>query len=239
MTRSMSASANSAATSTPRVRRLAAARRHRSRRVFERHRFRTAGACSAGQIPKSRPVASDKTKREAEHAPVDAGVNGGRHAGRDQLQQRDDQRARGQEAERAAGERQHDAFGQKLPEEPAATGAEGHPHRELARARRGADEQQIRDVRARDEQHRADRTDEHDERRPDGPRQILLQRHDARAPAERVGIVGLDGRSEVARRARRCAARGGVDRDAGAQPSNRASQDRGCRRRADCETACP
>ena len=200
----------------------AAARRHRARRVFERIGF---GRRRLQRGPDSEEDAGRERQanRETEHAPVDAGINCGRHAGRDELQQRDDKPARGQETQRAAGKRQHDAFGQKLPDEPAAAGAECHPDRELARPRRGADQQEIRDVRARNEQHRADRADEHDERGPDGPRQILLERYGAWGPSQGFRIVGRMVGTKL--RAERVEpVRSGLDRDPRAQASNRAGK---------------
>ena len=48
------------------------------------------------------------------------------------------------------------ALGEQLPDEPAAAGAERQADRDLAPARRGARQQQVGDVRARDQQHGAD-----------------------------------------------------------------------------------
>ena len=53
------------------------------------------------------------------------------------------------------------------PHDASAAGAEHDADRELLLARLGPREQQVRDVRARDEQHRADRQQQHEQRRPD------------------------------------------------------------------------
>ena len=49
--------------------------------------------------------------------------------------------------------RQQQAFGDHLPHEPRAAGAERRAHRHFALARRRAHEQQVRDVHARQQQH--------------------------------------------------------------------------------------
>ena len=53
--------------------------------------------------------------------------------------------------------REQNALGEQLPDQPAAAGAEREPHRELALPRRGPRQQQVGDVRAGDQQHRAHR----------------------------------------------------------------------------------
>ena len=54
-------------------------------------------------------------------------------------------------------ERQHRAFRQALPRQPAAARAQRHPHRQFPLARNRARQQQAGDVHARDQQHQADR----------------------------------------------------------------------------------
>ena len=58
--------------------------------------------------------------------------------------------------ERARDEREQQALGQQLAHQPAARGAERQAHRDLALADRGARQQQVRDVGARDQQHQPD-----------------------------------------------------------------------------------
>ena len=70
-------------------------------------------------------------------------------------EQRKRQRAPGH-AERAARAAQHHALGQQLSNQPAAPGAERRAHSHFARAVHRAREQQIRDVRAGDQQHEPD-----------------------------------------------------------------------------------
>ena len=69
--------------------------------------------------------------------------------------------------EHAAGQREQDAFGQQLPDDAAASRADGRADRDLALAARRAHEQQVGDVRARDQQDEADGAEQDPERRPD------------------------------------------------------------------------
>ena len=55
------------------------------------------------------------------------------------------------------GEREHEALGQQLPDDLPAGRAQRRAHRHLARPRGRARQHQVRDVRARDEQHQPDR----------------------------------------------------------------------------------
>ncbi len=64
----------------------------------------------------------------------------------------------------AAREREHDAFGDHLAEQPARRCAECVPHRHLFAAGDGARHQQIRNVGAADQEHESDNRHQHDER---------------------------------------------------------------------------
>ena len=75
---------------------------------------------------------------------------------------------------RAAGDRQQHAFGHELPEQPAAAGAKRRAHRELAVTCLGARQQQVREVRAGDQQHEADRGLQHPDRAAGAAEDLLL-----------------------------------------------------------------
>ena len=60
------------------------------------------------------------------------------------------------DAQRAACEREHQAFGEQLADEACTLRAQGLPYGELARPRSGARQQQVGDVGAGDQQHQAD-----------------------------------------------------------------------------------
>ena len=63
-----------------------------------------------------------------------------------------------------ADERQQHAFHEQLHHQPAAGGADGEAHRHFSFARAGAGQQQIGEVRARDQQHEAGRAKQHRQR---------------------------------------------------------------------------
>ncbi len=95
--------------------------------------------------------------RERQHARVDAQIERDidRQRQLDALQslhERPRQRDGGDGAERA----EQRAFDEQLLNQPAAAGADGEAHADLAPARRGARQQHAGDVRARDQQHEAD-----------------------------------------------------------------------------------
>ena len=94
------------------------------------------------------------------------------------------------EAEHAAGQRQHHALGQQLPNDAAAAGADRRADRDLALAARGAHEQQVRDVGAGDQQHKADRAQQDEQRRPDVADDLVLQQLDAE-PVVALEDVGV------------------------------------------------
>ena len=80
------------------------------------------------------------------------------------------------EAEKAAGQRERQALGQQLADDLEATSAERGAGRELALSYRGAHQQEIRDVGARNEQHEADRAEQNQQRLPGIANDRFLQR---------------------------------------------------------------
>ncbi len=121
-------------------------------------------------------------EREERHAPVDAHLVEPRDGGRRQRHERARRPDGEREAERPAGERDHEALGQQLPHEAPAPGAERGAHGELGRPARRAHEQEARHVRARDEQHEADRAQEHPERPADVADDLPAQAQGLHAP---------------------------------------------------------
>ena len=135
--------------------------------------------------------------REDERQPIDTEVEDVRLRNNEQLRQRIAQDAQSAEPERqadgGAGARQQDAFRQHLPDETQPAGAERRAHGELALSRDGAREQQIGDVRAREQQHHAD-CGQCDQRHRRGlkrfPEPPHLEQLGAQ-PAVRLRIVGF------------------------------------------------
>ena len=74
----------------------------------------------------------------------------------------------------AAEHRQQHAFREQLPNEPPPARAQRHAHRDLALAHGGAREQQVGDVRARDEEHRGHGAEHDPERRTERRADDLL-----------------------------------------------------------------
>ncbi len=70
-------------------------------------------------------------------------------------------RGREQQPEHAAGDREQQALGEKLRDDAAALGAEREADADFLAPAREAREQQVGDVRARDQQHRGDRDEQH------------------------------------------------------------------------------
>ena len=71
---------------------------------------------------------------------------------------------REREPDEPAAHREAQAFGQQLPDQAAAARAERQAHRHLAVPRRGARQQQVAEIRARDEQHEPCGAEQHEER---------------------------------------------------------------------------
>ena len=105
--------------------------------------------CSAGGGDRSRPAGTPSGDRRSP-APVRA-----------------ERRTRQGQRRRRRRQRQHDAFGQQLPDDSAAAGAERTPDGDLALARRAAGEQEVGHIGADDQQHDADRRDQHPQGRAD------------------------------------------------------------------------
>ena len=127
--------------------------------------------CSAGIRPKRMPVPSDTASVKREHAPVDADQRAvladARQAGGVDRQQRadaDDAEQRARATPPAIDSTTLSVSSWRMM--PAAAGADRGADGDLALAAGGAHEQQVGDVGAGDQQHEADRADQHEQRRP-------------------------------------------------------------------------
>ena len=216
---------------------------------------------SAGIRPKISPVASETADGEGDDHPVEtddrAVLADARQAGGVDRQQRADAGPSDEQPEHSAGERQHDALGQELADDAPARAADGGADRDLAAASGRADEQQVRDVCARDQQHEADRATVDQQRlprlvadddvadradaervlRPDGVRKLLRgsrppTRSNARPPAaaSRQASAGRSPGSSAPGRS--CSDRTGRASTPAASVRTRESRNRRARRRS-------
>ena len=123
---------------------------------------------------------------EEEHLAVDGDVAEPRDARRLQPLNRAHRNGRQRDAGGAAEQRQPDALGQQLAHDPKPARAHRGAHGHLALTRERSRQQQVRDIRARDQQHDPDRRQQHCQRRAHVAHHLLEQRHDR----ERQSAVG-------------------------------------------------
>ena len=137
------------------------------------------------------PGGDDRRERsECDDGPPDVHGIGARHRlPRNRLEQRDDA-GRESRAERRARERQHQAFGERLPEQPPPSRAERRAHRVLGMPLQPAGQQQAGDVGAGDQKHDGHRSEQRHEQPAAGAIQHVLHRRDSRADAlqRRIGL---------------------------------------------------
>ena len=98
-----------------------------------------------------------------------------RNAASGEPQKRSERDIREKQAERAAEQGDHDAFGEKLANDAHARGSERGANRDFFRARSGAREQEVRNVGASNEQDEANRAEENDQRRANVLNHLILQ----------------------------------------------------------------
>ena len=125
---------------------------------------------------------------------------------------------REQQADDGAGPGEHEALGEQLTHEPPRAGAERRADGQLALARRRAREQQVRDVRAGDQQHEDDGAHQRQDRLPDVRRPGPADRLDVEVQAGR--LLGREALAQLGGDADR-------PRPAPARPWRRASAGRG------------
>ena len=133
----------------------------------------------AGTTPASKPASSDAARPNASAAPVEPDRLQAREALRRHRRQQPDERPCEQEAQQAAADREHEALDDELLREPAQAGAERGTDGHLAPTRVPAREQQVRDVRARHEQHQRHAGHQQKERGTDAFGHLVDQGTDA------------------------------------------------------------
>ena len=113
-------------------------------------------------------------EREGQDRRIDGHFGGARQAARINAQQSVDTNAREKQSEETADNREQHPLGHELPQQPAAPGTQRGPHRELAMARLRAREQQVGEIRARDQQHESNRGLQHPDRAAGAADDLLL-----------------------------------------------------------------
>ena len=153
-----------------------AALRRPARRVLQRVRERPATCLKRWRESKDDAGQDRDGQREAERGRV--GVDVPQHWNADRIEacQRTGSADRQDDSQDRAGQREHDAFGQHLRDEPAASGAERRANRNLLLPRRGPSEQKAGEVGADDGHDQGDRPREHPEREPNAPADLIGER---------------------------------------------------------------
>ena len=102
-------------------------------------------------------------QREQQHRRVDADFGHRQQVRRHHRVDRVHTPERREQSHGATDRRQHQTFDEQLTQQPSAAGADGGADGDLFLPRGRAREQQVRDIRGRDQQHAADRAQQHDE----------------------------------------------------------------------------
>ena len=136
-----------------------------------------------------------ESQREGDDRPVEADRRERRKARRVERDERAQRGRRHHQAEGRATERQHHALGDQLPDQPGGSRADRRPQGQFAQPRVAADEQQVRDVRAGDQQQERDGSHQDPQRRTHPATNLLVDGHGERAEPHRLGIKALLGPS--------------------------------------------
>ena len=119
--------------------------------------------CSAGRSPNRMPVTIGENGGEEQHGAVERRFIEPRQVRRPQRDDDLQSRPRDREARGGAGDRQQHALGKQLRDDLPAAGAKRGAHRDFTAPHVGARQLQVRDVRARDQQHEANRSEQDQE----------------------------------------------------------------------------
>ena len=133
---------------------------------------------SAGASPNTIPVAIAIASVKLSAVSVGLHVVQQRNADRVQPRQRAGAGNGQQQPQERAAARQHDALGQQLRQQAAASGAEGGANRHFLLPCRGPRQQQVGEVGADDQHHHPDRAREHPDREPDAAADLFGERLD-------------------------------------------------------------
>ena len=129
-----------------------------------------------------------------EQAAVDGDVESADGEPRGKTSDDGDERPREENAENCAGATEHEALGEQRPPQGAAAGAERGAYGELALAADRARQDQVGDIRARDDEDHRGGSEQHEQDRPRRRRNLIAQRTNTQPHLgpRRVGIGMLD-----------------------------------------------
>ena len=131
-----------------------------------------------------------RAERERQDAPVDTELAHPRNAFGNVRRQHARAPDREQQSDNTAGEREHDALREQLAQYAHASRAEGSANRHLSLASRRSCQQEIGDIRTRDQQNETNRAEECQQRRPNVTDNAFSQGLDLHTSAGvRVGIL--------------------------------------------------
>ena len=151
-----------------------------------------------GREPEDEGAQERHADREQDDEAVEPRLLETRHSRGTHRHERADADLRQREPEQRGGQREHEALGQELADDPRPPGAERRANGQLARPRRAAREQQVGEIAARDQQHEADRAEHHEEPRPIVSDDIVRHRDHQETQRLRVlRIQRLDARDEA------------------------------------------
>ena len=146
------------------------------------------GQIDASRSERRKPAGQDpREDRCGEHEEQDAAVDrdlvGARYLVGEQRRAGVEAHLREEQANGPAQKTEHERLDQELLEHPGAARTQRRADRELLPPRERPREDQVADVRARDQENQRDRSEQHHERHPDVADEELVQRHDGGAPA--------------------------------------------------------
>ena len=127
----------------------------------------------AGSSPARIAVTTETSRANASMRAIDTDFRRAWNAGRIQRQQQPDADLREDQAEKTSTQREHTAFEQRQPEQPAGAGTQRAANGHLADARLASRHHQAGDVGADDQQHESGRTEQRDQRRTDRSGHLL------------------------------------------------------------------
>jgi hypothetical protein len=133
--------------------------------------------------PEKQPSDDGEPHRECQHSAIHRDARNGQQIRRERMIDEADGPNRAQNSRRTANARQNHAFGEQLPNQLRTARSNRGAYSQFFLSRRGAREKQIGDIRARDQQHKSDCAEQHQQARFQiGADERFEHREDVNAP---------------------------------------------------------